>query len=192
MGYGAGWMPASAGGCAAGSTIGPVARPARPSSASRASLLLALRGVSPKGVLFRDSATPGFVEVWPLRFSALWGESRRRRGGGLCLYPPSGLVAPSVSLPMVGCHLRQGGRKRAVHSPVSHLSATEHLRGRWMPSGARRRGSKRCRDRGLTPPPLPTVGTSPLRREQRPGHSGESRNRRTIAKHDTKGGGNGS
>jgi hypothetical protein len=64
-----------------------------------------------------------------------WGEYRRRRGGGLFLCAPQGLVAPSVSLPMVGCHLPQEGRKRATHSQVSQLSAIVHLRGEYRPQG---------------------------------------------------------
>ncbi len=70
------------------------------------------------------------LSKWPVRFSPRfspsWGEYRRRGGGGLRLCSLQGLVAPSVSLPMVGCHLPQEGRKRATYSQVSQPSATVH------------------------------------------------------------------
>ncbi len=105
---------------------------------------------SPSGVLFRDCATPGVVEVWPVRFSPFWGEYRRRRGGGLGLCSPHGPIAPSVSLPIVGCHLPQEGRKRATYSQVSQLGTTVHQEGGVPPVG-RGGGSGRGRDHGLTP-----------------------------------------
>ena len=54
-----------------------------------------------------------------------WGEYRRRAGRGLFLYAPQGLVAPSVSLPMVGCHLPQEGRRRtrSVSPPLGGSTA---------------------------------------------------------------------
>ena len=61
---------------------------------------------------------------------------------------PQGLVAPSVILPMVGCHLPQEGRKRATYLQVSQLSATVHLSVGKTPSPvasemSRRRGGDR-------------------------------------------------
>ncbi len=95
------------------------------------------------------------LSKWSLRFSTFLGGVPPQAGRGASPQFPQGLVAPSVSLPMVGCHLSQGGRRRTHRATRSVSPPLGRSTGR-RPG----RGVKPWSRAKLLPPVSPPIGGS--------------------------------